>query len=102
VTNVASQSLALLNDPFVVDQARVWAERLVAKKDDAVDARLNRMFLEALGRPPSKEELQRWRSLATRLAAQEKIPEHELLASQTVWKDVAHTFFNTKEFVYLK
>jgi hypothetical protein len=101
-TNVASQSLALLNDPFVLDQARVWAERLVAKKDDAIDARLSSMFLDALGRPPSNEELDRWRSLATRLAEQHQVAAADVLASEAVWKDVAHTFFNTKEFLYLK
>ena len=102
VTNVASQSLALLNDPFVLDQARVWAERLVAKKDDAIDARLSSMFLDALGRPPSHDELGRWRSLAARLATQHQVPAADLLSSEVVWKDVAHTFFNTKEFLYLK
>jgi len=102
ITNVPSQSLALLNDPFVLDQARVWAERLVARKDDAVDARLNSMFLRAFGRPPSSEELDRWRSLAVRLAAQHRVETPDLMASVTVWQDIAHTFFNTKEFLYLK
>ena len=102
VTNVASQSLALLNDPFVLDQARFWSERLIARKDDAVDSRLNSMFLEALGRPPSNEDLARWRSLAARLAAQHQVAAQDVLASKAVWKDIAHTFFNTKEFLYLK
>jgi hypothetical protein len=102
VTNVPSQALALLNDPFVHDQARFWAERLVARKDDTVDARLTSMFLDALGRPPSDDELERWRSLARRLAAEEHIAGPNLLASKTVWQDVAHAFFNTKEFLYLK
>ena len=102
VTNVASQALALLNDPFVHDQARVWAEKVVARKDDAVNARLTSMFLAALGRPPSSEELDRWHSLASRLAAQHQVAEPDLLVSQAVWKDMAHAFFNTKEFLYLK
>jgi hypothetical protein len=102
VTNVASQSLALLNDPFVLDQARFWAERLVARKDDAVDARLTSMFLRAFARPPSSEELKRWRALTAGLAAEHKVADTDLLASVTVWKDVAHTVFNTKEFLYLK
>jgi hypothetical protein len=80
----------------------VWAERLVSRKDDAIHARLTSMFLDALGRPPSAEELNRWRSLAGRLASEQNIPAPELLASKAVWKDVAHTFFNTKEFLYLK
>jgi len=102
VTNVPSQSLALLNDPFVIEQAKVWAERLIAKKDDAVDARLTGMFVRAFARPPSSEELARWRGLTTGLAAQHNVAGADLLASLPVWKDVAHTFFNTKEFLYLK
>ena len=102
ITNVPSQSLALLNDPFVLDQARVWAEHLVAKKDDAVDARLTSMFLRAFARPPSGEELERWRALTVGLAAQHQVDRTTLLSSVPVWKDVAHTFFNTKEFLYLK
>ena len=73
VTNVPSQSLALLNDPFVLGQARSWAEKLVAHGDDAVDARLSRMFQAALGRPASAEELNRLRSLAESLARQHSI-----------------------------
>jgi len=102
VTNVPSQSLALLNDPFVIEQAKFWAEKLIAKKDDAVDARLSAMFLRAFARPPSSEELARWRGLTTGLAAQHNVAGADLLASLPVWKDVAHTFFNTKEFLYLK
>lgn len=87
VTNVPSQALALLNDPFVIAQAEFWAERLVREDRDAtVDARLRKMFLEALSREPSEAELQRWRALAAQLP----------------WKDVAHTIFNTKEFLYLR
>ena len=102
VTNVPAQSLALLNDPFVLDQAAVWAERLVTKKDDAVDSRLQTMFLDALGRPLSSDDLIRWRSLVTSLVAQHQVAVPDVLTSKTVWKDVAHTIFNTKEFLYLK
>ena len=102
VTNVASQSLALLNDPFVLEQSGFWAERLVARNDETLEARLSSMFLEALGRPASQEELVRWRGLAERLGAQRKVTGQELLLNKSVWKDVAHTFFNTKEFLYLR
>lgn len=102
VTNVPSQSLALLNEPFVIGQARFWAEQLVATKDDALDARLSAMFLRAFARPPSAEELKRWHALAAGLAAQHHVAEPDLLASVEVWKDIAHTIFNTKEFLYLK
>jgi hypothetical protein len=102
VTNVPSQSLALLNDPFVLDQARVWGERLAARPAEPVDARLTAMFAAALCRPPTGAELVRWRALAGRLAAEHGVAPAELPASAVVWKDVAHALFNTMEFLYLR
>ena len=102
VTNVPSQSLALLNDPFVIGQSRSWAERLVAQSDDAVEARLSRMFVAALGRTASPEELHRMRLLVESLAQRHSLKTSAVLSSVEVWKDIAHTFFNMKEFVYLR
>ena len=102
VTNVPSQALALLNDPFVHEEARVWAERLVARKDDAIDARLTSMFLDALDVRLRSTSLEPWRGFVQRLANEEKVAAADLLASQRVWKDVAHAFFNTKEFLFLR
>src|SRR4029078_3874920 len=39
VTNVPAQALALLNDPFVLDQAHVWAERLFSRGGQSPPAR---------------------------------------------------------------
>lgn len=102
VTNVPSQALAMLNDPFVIDQARVWADRLILRKDDALHARLAEMFEEALGRPPSSEEIERWRTFTLALADRNSVPADELLRDQTVWKNVAHSFFSMKELLYLR
>lgn len=100
VTNVPLQALALLNDPFVIDQAKVWAKRLVAHPDDAIDARLARMFLEALGRPATSDELADWRQLTLDFSSRHETTDP--LKSESVWADVAHTLFNLKEFLYLR
>jgi len=94
VTNVPAQALALLNDPFVKQQARVWAERLA--EENPAD-RLGAMFVSALGRPPSNVERERFTSLAAELASLEQAPRD----SVAVWSGVAHAIFNLKEFVYL-
>lgn len=52
VTNVPAQALALLNDPFVLQQADVWAGQLVTHSDDTVAVRIDAMFRRALSRPP--------------------------------------------------
>ena len=100
VTNVPPQALAMLNDPFVLNQAETWARRLVARRDDTLDARLAAMFQEALGRLASQEELTNWKQLTSDFAARHGTGE--LLMSEKVWTDLAHTFFNLKEFLYLR
>ena len=64
VTNVPAQTLYLLNDGRVTDLARAWARGILADTSLATDdERLQRMFVAALGRPASPEELVRTRAL---------------------------------------
>jgi len=98
VTNVPAQALALLNDPFVLEQADVWARRLVARKGDTIAGRVQLMFQTALGRPPRSEECQRFERAAAQIAELQGVAAEKLLASQLVWKDLAHAMFNLKEF----
>ena len=52
-TNVPAQALALLNDPFLIDQAQFWAGRLIERSDASSDDRIKSMYLKALGRRPN-------------------------------------------------
>src|SRR5262249_10089912 len=97
VTNVPAQALALLNEPFVLQQAEVWANRLVARPDTAVSQRIDAMFERALGRLPAASERERFEHAATRMAELYQIPASEILNSQAVWKELAHAIFNLKE-----
>ena len=101
VTNVPPQALALMNDPFVVDQAGVWADRLLARTA-SVEARIEAMFRASLGRLPDAAEAERFRKLAKELANQHKVEEDKVLENRDVWKDVAHAIFNLKEFLYTR
>ena len=53
-TTVASQSLFLLNSPFVREQARRFAERLLAAGELTDDDRIERAHLTAFGRLPTR------------------------------------------------
>ena len=101
VTNVPAQALALLNDPFVLDQARVWGERVAYDGAADAGARVDSMFRTALRRPATTAERERFAGLAAELASLEGVPREELLSSTAVWRDVAHAIFNLKEFVYI-
>ena len=50
VSNVPAQALILMNDPFVHDQADLWAKRVLAERTDDA-ARLRGMYLDAFSRP---------------------------------------------------
>ncbi|MEO8658272.1 MAG: PSD1 and planctomycete cytochrome C domain-containing protein [Bryobacteraceae bacterium] len=102
ITNVPSQALAMMNDPFVQDQAKYWAEHLVKRPDDAVASRLSSMFEETTGRPPSAAELESWQKLTADLAQHHNVNQTDLLRNVAVWKDVAHSLFCQKEFLYVR
>ncbi len=54
-TNVPAQSLTMLNDPFVMAMAHLWAQRLAGTDKQKIEA----IFHQALGRAPREEELAR-------------------------------------------
>ena len=101
VTNVPAQALALLNDPFVLQQADLWAQRLVAHTDDSVAARIDAMFETALTRPPTAEERDRFEQAVTQMAELNQVAAGDILKSPAVWKDVAHALLNVNEFIYI-
>ncbi|HUF62194.1 MAG TPA: DUF1553 domain-containing protein [Verrucomicrobiales bacterium] len=58
-TNVPAQSLALLNDPFVIRLAKEWADRVSTGDGQAsTEKRIAGMFRQALGREPRAGEIQ--------------------------------------------
>lgn len=87
ITNVPSQALAMMNDPFVMQQAKVWAARVTSGTEESFSARLDSMFVAGLGRRPTEREVERYRSLAAKL--------------DDPWVGIAHTIFNSKEFLYI-
>lgn len=106
-SNVPSQALALLNDPFVRQQAEVWAKRIVERAAgderprDAVDReRIEGLFRRALGRSPRDEEVALCRSFLaeTRAAMTEGA---EAVTELAVWTELVHAMFNLKEFIFI-
>lgn len=102
VTSNPAQALILLNDPFVLGQAKFWADRVVSGPPTTPGETLRRMFFEALGRAPRAEELARWNLLVVELARERGVVPETIPASALIWTDVAHSLFNTKEFIYFR
>ncbi|MGA0134066.1 MAG: DUF1553 domain-containing protein, partial [Opitutales bacterium] len=93
-TNVPAQSLTLLNDAFVLDAARRWAETLDTGPTDA--QKVDQLFLRALGRKATgTEQDAAARYLSDLRAAQAAQPDK-------VWADLAQSMLNLKEFLYVR
>ncbi len=102
VTNVPAQSLALLNDPFVHDQADKWAAKLVKDGSASVASRIDAMVLSALGRAPTPAEREALAGFVAQQSASLNLNEQQVLTDPRPWRELCHTIFNLKGFIYVR
>ncbi|MCH2182733.1 MAG: PSD1 and planctomycete cytochrome C domain-containing protein [Mariniblastus sp.] len=99
-SNVPAQALILLNDPFVMDQAKKWGEKL-AGTQGTLDEKISSIYRTTLGREPTEEELGQSRLFLQQQAKELGVGSDDALANAQVWADFCHVMFNVKEFIYL-
>jgi hypothetical protein len=90
VSNVPAQSLILLNDPFVHQQAHLWAKRVLAQPGSTHE-RIVRMYESAFTRSPAETELTACAEFLQRQPAD----------NLEAWTELAHVLFNVKEFIFV-
>ena len=93
VSNVPAQALVLMNDPFIVEQSRKWAEKLTAT-GKSEEAMIDEVFLSALGRVPDEKE-------RTRLEQFVKSEVREGGTKVEALADLTHVVMNMKEFIFI-
>jgi Protein of unknown function (DUF1553)/Protein of unknown function (DUF1549)/Planctomycete cytochrome C len=86
VSNVPTQALTLLNDPFVQQQAKAWGKQ-IRESRLLPDERVKTMFVAAFARESTDTETKR----ALDLVGQD----------DGGWDDLALTLFNLKEFIHV-
>lgn len=96
-TNVPAQALILLNDPLVIQQSEYWGKQLVNDGSKSAASRIRQMFLRAFGREPDNDELDRWTKAVVSFST-----ANDMLTDSQAWSELAHTMFNTKEFIYYR
>ncbi len=94
VSNVPAQALTLMNDPFLIQQAKFWSARIRKETKVSAAESIETMYREAFGRKPTDDE---------RTAALGFIEEQAKAYGKPddlrAWADLAHVLFNVKEFV---
>jgi Protein of unknown function (DUF1553)/Protein of unknown function (DUF1549)/Planctomycete cytochrome C len=94
VSSVPAQALTLLNDPFVVSMAGVWAKQLL-KMEGSPETRITAAYETAFGRLPDGKELQT--ALTFVKGSQPGSP-----AELEAWTGLCHVLFNVKEFIFIR
>ena len=86
VSTVSTQALTLMNNPFVLNQAALFAARLESEAPGDLDRQIDLAYLIALTRKPSETE----REIARGLVAEQSLV------------DFTHVMLNLNEFLYLR
>ena len=100
-TTVPTQTLYLMNSPFIQEESRRFAERLLedAHLDDA--GRVSRVIMETLNRPATDRDVQQARQFVTdfrtRLQSMENAPKDPVSES---WARYCQAIFVSSEFLY--
>ncbi len=101
VSNVPAQALILMNDPLVIQQAELWAKRLLAEPDLSPDERIEKLYLQAFARGPSESEAAAAVAFLGEQAGRYGIPAEQAPTSPQTWTDLCHVMFNVKEFIFV-
>lgn len=96
ISNVPAQALILMNDPFVIEQANRWAERLLSDQFPTRQQRLDRLYLMAFARHPTADESNE----AMAFLASQGADQSE--NQRAAWGHLCHVMFNVKEFVFVE
>jgi hypothetical protein len=100
-TTTPLQALFLMNNPFVHAQAKKFAARLLAERNNDPD-RIELAFLLAYGRPPSTQEQEQAKSHLQQVG--QKLQLGGLAPAQVTaqrWESLARALFMSNEFVYV-
>ncbi|WP_422930595.1 PSD1 and planctomycete cytochrome C domain-containing protein [Singulisphaera sp. PoT] len=89
VSTVAPQALFLMNSPYVLEQSKALAKRLIAQEPDR-DRRIERAYAMLFGRPPGEAERQIGRDYLASIPGDED-----------AWVAYCQTLICTNEFIYI-
>jgi hypothetical protein len=97
VSNVPAQALSMMNNPFILQEARVAADRVLTEEHPSPESRIVRLYKLAYTRPPTDAEL----AAATGFLKSQG-QEYSGPNDPRTWADLCHVLFNAKEFLFIE
>ncbi|MCL6275411.1 PSD1 and planctomycete cytochrome C domain-containing protein [Muricauda sp. 2012CJ35-5] len=101
VTNVPAQSLILMNDPFVIQQSELMAQKLLEEPNLTFDQRIQWVYMRMFSRKPTENEISNAAKFMDTVKQMKASNEMETDNELDLWKEYCHSVFNLKEFIYL-
>jgi hypothetical protein len=99
VSNVPAQALALMNNPFVVEQCRVLAQRLLTELPrHGTIQRIDWLYSVLYGRRATPAEL----GAGLEFIGTQTAEYQTHLDDPRIWADYCHVLINVKEFVFVQ
>ena len=100
-STIAPQALFLMNSELVAELTTAMARRLIKLEPDR-EARVQRLFLEAFGRPPTPEDVQRAASFLSRFES--LLPQQDNQNDEAVqpWQALCQSVVASSEFIYIR
>jgi hypothetical protein len=100
---VVLQSLTMLNDQFVLEQARYFAQRVARLAGDSAENEIGTAVRVALGRSPKPKEVE-WTLASMRNLVDDYRSEglDANAAREKALAGICHTLLNTNEFLYVQ
>jgi hypothetical protein len=102
ISNVPAQALILMNDPFVAEQARHWARRLLTDEQALPEDRIRRMYAAAFNREPTADEISAALAFLAQQGREYGLITEAAARDERVWADLGHVMYNSKEFVFVE
>jgi hypothetical protein len=99
-STVSPQALALMNNEFVLGQAKFFADRVTAEAGADVNKQIVRAFQIALNRKPSAQE-QEWSLNFLKLQTDGYAKRKEERPETAALRDFCHAIINLNEFLYV-
>lgn len=97
-SNVPGQMLFLMNDPFVHQQAEVWAQRSQREGSGMSEQeRIGRLFRTAFAREASPKEIE----FCLQALREAKQLGENATPGEAAWTELCHALFGAKEFIFI-
>jgi len=101
VSNVPAQALILMNDPLVLEQSKLWAQKVMTAPQSNDAQRIALMYENAFSRLPTDAELQAALGFLDAQFERLGLPPSSRGTAVEPWADLAHVLINVKEFIFV-